>query len=559
MATSIQLHIPDAPSPLVRKAADLLLRTVAERTVPAPVTPGAGGLRVELAIEPGIGTEGFRIDDIPAGIRVSGNDERGLLYGVGKLLHGAAYRPGEFIPGGWRGASVPAKTVRGIYFATHFHNWYHEAPIADVTRYIEELALWGFNVLNVWFDMHHYRGIGDPEAQAMIARLHAMLQAANAVGMGACLGFLANEAYADSPEAMRADWTAGHDGYHTPPGGHYHVELCPSQPGAMETLLRWTEEKLEAFADIDLEYLWVWPYDQGGCTCGRCAPWGTNGFLRLAEPIARQYRARFPGGKVVLSTWYFDHFTAGEWEGLDRAFRRRPDWVDYLLVDDYGDHFPAYPLAHGAPGGFPMVNFPEISMYAAGPWGGYGANPFPCHLQAIWDAAGARLDGGFPYSEGIYEDLNKIICAGFYWDGGKAAAESAREYAAYHFGPEFADDIVAAVTILEETLPRGITAEAGEPVVSLGNTAGVDSALQRLEAVARQLAPGVQASWRWRLLYLRARIDAELAREGGRISDRCEEAFRELAAIYQADRACNWVRPPVREVREEIASNGLYV
>lgn len=26
--------------------------------------------------------------------------------------------------------------------------------------------------------------------------------------------------------------------------------------------------------------------------------------------------------------------------------------------------------------------------------------------------------GGFPYSEGIYEDLNKAIIAGFYWNPG---------------------------------------------------------------------------------------------------------------------------------------------
>ncbi|HNZ97752.1 MAG TPA: glycosyltransferase family 2 protein, partial [Thermoanaerobaculia bacterium] len=47
---------------------------------------------------------------------------------------------------------------------------------------------------------------------------------------------LANEAYANSPVELRADWTAGHDGYHHPPGGHYHVEICPSRDGGAELI-----------------------------------------------------------------------------------------------------------------------------------------------------------------------------------------------------------------------------------------------------------------------------------------------------------------------------------
>jgi hypothetical protein len=67
--------------------------------------------------------------------------------------------------------------------------------------------------------MHHYRGLRDPAAAAMIHRLRLILEAAEAVGITPGLTLLANEAYADSPRKLRADWTAGHDGYHAPPGG----------------------------------------------------------------------------------------------------------------------------------------------------------------------------------------------------------------------------------------------------------------------------------------------------------------------------------------------------
>ena len=109
-------------------------------------------------------------------IRITGNDARGLLYGVGKFLHTSAYGSQGFTPGSWRGTSVPKMPVRGIYFATHFHNYYQVAPIEDVQQYIEDLSLWGPNSFLVWFGMEEFNGINDPKAQAMIARLRALLK-----------------------------------------------------------------------------------------------------------------------------------------------------------------------------------------------------------------------------------------------------------------------------------------------------------------------------------------------------------------------------------------------
>ncbi len=546
MAKSLKLEVP--AHPVAARIADLLQRQVNVRCGARLFDVCCGEKTIALELDGSLGREGFQIEDGPSGtIRIIGQDLRGLVAGVGKFLRTSRYAAGDLTPGDWRGVSVPEKPLRGMYFASHFHNFYHEAPVEKVQYYVEELALWGINAIFVWFDMHHFNGIDDPSAQAMIERLKAILKAATDIGIGAGLLFLANEAYANSPEELRADWTAGHDGYHHPPGGHYHVELCPNKPGAPELLLRWAEEKLDAFADVDVQYLCIWPYDQGGCTCSQCKPWGVNGYLRMARPIAELYRRRYPQGKVVLSTWYFDHFTDGEWAGLDRAFQTRPDWVDYLLADDNADQFPEYPLQHGVPGGLPMVNFSEISMYRASPWGGFGANPLPQHLQALWDASGAHLSGGLPYSEGIYEDINKAICAQFYWQEKKPALDTVREYIAYEYGPEALEPIFRAVQILERTLPRRRIQEAGETRFVLQNTEGAEEAYDLLHGADGQLAPYARSSWRWRVLYLRGLIDDELVRNRFAISERCEDAFQELTELYHAHRAGPWVAPPTKE------------
>ncbi|MHB9032169.1 MAG: hypothetical protein ACYC6L_03870, partial [Anaerolineae bacterium] len=414
-----------------------------------------------------------------------------------------------------------------------------------------ELALWGTNVVVVWFDQHHFNGLADPAAQAMVARLKAILNAARAIGLQTALGMLANEGYADSPVDLRADWTAGHDGYRQAPQGHYHVELCPSKPGAEELILRQFEEKLVAFGDTGIDYIWLWPYDQGGCTCGDCAPWGANGFLRLAEPEARLYKRFFPNGKVVLSTWYFDHFTDREWEGLDRAFTEKPDWCDYLLTDDYGDAFPPYPLEHGVPGHLPVVSFPEISMYECAPWGGWGANPLFLHLQNLWKPLGHKLSGGFPYSEGIYEDLNKAACAQYFWDPDQPTALTVRQYLAYEFGAHLVTPLYQAVVILEHNLKRRLVQQDGAWRTQMASTSGAADAWETVRNLDRMLPEERRHCWRWRVIYLRALLDAELALSGGLHTPACEEAFQELTRLYHGENALlGWLAPPTRQAWE---------
>jgi hypothetical protein len=502
---------------------------------------------LRLAVEPRPEADGFRIEDtgVRGEVRIVGDTDAGLLHGTGAFLRGADYTPGRFRPGAWRGRSVPARPVRGIYFATHFHNYYHDAPVDEVRRYVEDLGLWGYNTLAVWFDMHHYRSIREPAAQVMIARLRALFEAARGVGMKTAMMVLANEAYADSPVALRANGDTGR--------AHYHVELCPSKPAAMAQLLRWHEERLEAFADMGLDFVSLWPYDQGGCACPDCRPWGANGFPRAAEAVARLYRRRLPGVRVILSTWLFDYGSdQGEWVGLARAFALRPDWANYLMVDSHGE-FPAYPLLHGAPGGLPMLNFPEISMRGMWPWGGFGANPQPAWFERLWGGIRDVLAGGFPYSEGIFEDINKAVCARLYWDPLRPALETVREYAAFEFSPGVADDVVRAVRILEANHERRWNTEhygkTPEPL-RLAPDAGAAGALAILGAADARLPAWAKDAWRWRILLLRARMDAELYRTGGIPDDECEAAAEELTRLYWAANADPAVKPPTRAVRE---------
>ena len=124
-----------------------------------------------------------------------------------------------------------------------------------------------------------------------------------------------------------------------------------------------------------------------------------------------------------------------------------------------------------------MVNFPEISMYICDPWGGYGANPMPQHLQKLWDSSRRYLQGGFPYSEGSYEDLNKAICAQFYWQPDRTAEDIVREYIAYEYSPDVVEPVMQAINILEQNLPHSRRQVDGHTILHMEHTERAEEAL----------------------------------------------------------------------------------
>lgn len=552
MQHPLQLAFDLARTPLIETTMALVTRQIGERGGAVQLGDVATAA-VVFDLRPELGAEAFAIarDEARDGWRVSGGDERGVLYGAGKFLRGCRFDTPCLAYHGPCGSFTPALPVRGMYFATHFHNFYHDAPIELVERYVEELALWGCNTLSVWFDMHHYTGIDDPEAQAMIARLRAILAAANRVGMGAALTTLANEAYCTSPTELRAE----------PFPHHYHVEVCPSKPEGLALILHWREEMLRAFADLDIRYFWIWPYDQGGCACADCKPWGGNGFLRNAEPVARQVRQTWSQAKIVLSSWEFGYWEGdAEWDALYATLAPQPDWIDYVMAEGHGD-YPPYILRHGPPPHFPLLNFPEISMYGMWPWGGFGANLQPRRLQQVWDTIKGRLAGGFPYSEGIFEDLNKAICLQLYWDPARPVEEIVREYAG-ELAPDAVEEVVTAIYRLEEQMQHGGINEEQLRAWHECYTHGKDDGqllryqLPPMEApeqtfallnhAARTMTPTATADWRWRLLWLRAALDLELTRSGGRSTDFSEACFAELTCISCAENAEWYVQIPSR-------------
>jgi len=530
--------------PQVKRIIEILRRHVAVRSdaqvTRTNINASSDNLQLTLEIDPQLGAESFRISPTENRICLCGGDFLGVLYGVGKFLRDCRFTSNTIIPKAQKIESHPEKPLRGMYFATHFHNYYHDAPLEEINHYVEDLALWGVNTIQVWFDMHHYKSISDLAAQEMIARLHSILACAKSLGLRTCLVHLGNEAYADSPPEMRADFNTNR--------ASYDVELCPNKRGAMELMLQWYEEMLLAFADISPDFIVFGPYDQGGCACELCKPWGANGYLKITRAKAELTRKYFPDAKIILSTWLFDHRKdQGEWKGLDEAFSKDHSWCDYIQADSH-ETYPEYPLQHGVPGGLPLLTFPEISMWRMHPWGGFGANPLPRRFEGLFNDVKAHTSGGFPYSEGIYEDINKVLSIQFNWNSQRGADDILREYIAYEYSPDVVDDVLSVINTLEKNHNHLWVMNwefNRQSRLGIEFQADPHHAFELMQKADEILSATAKASWRWRILYLRALLDAELqATQGFWGNEICEKAFEELTQIYYAEGAEYKCAPP---------------
>ncbi len=525
---SVRLVLPPKPDAVTEHIARVFARQVSQRCGAKVATSGSAPLRVILAIEPGLGTEGFKIADGSNGsIRIIGNDARGLLYGVGKFLRSSRYDQGGLTPGNWRGTSVPQGSYRELGATTHFMNFYEAAAIEEVQCYIEDLGLWGVNVVSVGIPTWDFKGFDDPGARRNLEHCRRILQAAKATGLQVGLGQVPNQGFADAPPETRA--SSFPDGLGR--RGFFGVNCCPSKPAGHAYLLNLYSRLFDEFKDIGLDYIGCWFYDEGGCGCTNCWPWGARGYPKLSRDVIQAARARFPGIKSVLSTWCYDTPPAGEWAGLARFLETENGWLDYILADSHTD-FPRYPLEHGVPGGLPLLNFPEISMWGRSPWGGYGANPLPARLAALWKQTQGKLAGGAPYSEGIYADMNEVICLQLYWQKSRTTEDIVKEYLAFEYSPNGVEELWEAVRLLEATwLQRG------------PDSARAFALLQKAEA---KLTPQAKTAWRWRILYLRGLIDSELFRRDDKMEGTVlKDAFDELTRIYHAENVHGMpVRPP---------------
>lgn len=505
-----------------RKAADILRIRIAER-VPAEFTED--GLRLELCVNAGIGpAESFCIEAADGGWRITGADACGLIFGIGKFLHTARWSETEFVPQPPQGVSAPACDFRALDCPSHFYNWYQMAPPEELERYLEDMMLWGYNTVYSSMGVVNMDTLDGPMFRQTAERFRRTFRAAKALGMRIGLGLSPNQAERSAPHEFDADMS-----FDLTLRGSLGRNLCLSRPGALEHMRGVWRAQLEQYTDIGIDYVSTWPYDEGGCGCEKCRPWGSNKYCDGCIEITKEVHRYYPEAKIIVSTWAFDAPNdEGEYAGLYRRLPGDMSVIDYLLVDSHGD-FPRYPLEHEPIK--PIVNFPEISMWGLAPWGGFGANPLPERFQRLWDSVRHLVRGGLPYSEGLYEDINKVQYAGYYWEPARRWTDILAEYINYEFSADAVEDVLELARCIEINHTRIAEGEMPEGSV-------MRRAAQLAAAIDARLSDRARTAWRWRILYIRAMLDEK--RYAHLLADTSNDPKKLLRfRFYSGDRLLN--------------------
>jgi len=539
------------------KQAELLRRKISER-IPAEFTV-TGRLSIALTVDPAIGApESYEIRAEGDVYTVTGTDELGLYHGIGKFLHTAKWTDEDFVPNPPKGVIEPDCSFRVMYFSVHNYNWYHLAPTEELESYLEDMILWGYNGIHCIVPVMNITELGDEVFRDGVERARRLFTLARKVGLKVSLGINPNQGLLGSPHEFDAKqdairWKNGRN-------------LCGSNPAAVEHLREIWRAKFERFTDIGIDYIITWPYDEGGCCCDECWPWGAKKFCDLSLAVREEARKYFPDVKMIACTWCFDVLLReGETEHHEYdGFYKRLDGgdmscFDYIMVDSHTE-YPEYVLTHDAVK--PIVNFPEISMWGLYPWGGFGANPLPKRFQAIWDSSKQVLMGGMPYSEGIYEDILKIQFAGYYWDKNRNYKDILSEYINYEYRSSDFDKIIEMMELIEEN--HVAVDEKRAP-----NLGAAKRAKEIAEEINEKLTPKARACWRWRILYIRPILDLKryefyaakglagedgkflMKRRSGHFLKKDAEAqamMRELSELYccvDYNGQNRWTHPPV--------------
>lgn len=511
-----------AESAQLERAAEILRTRLRERGVES-----GQGYEIRLVLDPSLAENAFRLQ--PGEIAAA--DLLGAVHGCGRFLQGCEFPENGFVPNEERVEIAPYAPYRGVYMASHFHNYFHMASIAEMKRYMEDMALWGWKWIMLNWPSIDFENAADPDIAVQTQRHRAVYTAAHELGMKVCIGISVNGGFKDFPKELHA---AKHNDPFVRRGDTGNV-LCMSKPGAQEYVDSINEDHCRRFQDIGVDMVDVWPYDEGGCGCPECAPWGAKGYIRSSKrafSIAKKY---FPHALRLVSTWCFDTPYEGEWEALDRSLEEEK-WCDVILADAHED-YPRYPLDVHVPGGLPLITFPEISMRGLFPWGGWGATMLPDRLSRLYRQLEGKAKGCFLYSEGIYEDFNKAVESQFYLRNAVDWRETARAYGRYELGIADLDAYIRLIELVEKTHTAVATTGKCDP-------ADAEAAYRLARQLNAQLPKWAQNCWRWRIIYIRCELDAiryrlasdhlEIGNEHGmKLTDWQELLLRE--PIAQAD------------------------
>jgi glycosyl hydrolase family 20 len=456
-----------------QKAVAMLVDEVEKRTgIRWPVTSSqAQGVRIEVLLQPSQPAEGYRIEAGNAWVRITGNDSRGVLFGIGRLLRELRMEKGAVsIADGWKETSAPRYPLRGHQLGyrpktNSYDGW--ALPVWE--QYIRDLAVFGTNAI----ELIPPRSDDQPDSPHFplppMRMMTEMSRLADEYGLDVWIWF----------PAMELDYV---------------------NPQTVASELKEWGEVFRKLPRVDAVFV-------PGGDPGHSPPGVLMAFLEKETQVLHRYH---PKAQMWVSPQGFNRQWLDEFLAI---LRTEPAWLTGVV---YGPQIRVSlkQLRASVPKRYPIRHYPDIThsrqcQYPVPDWdvayavteGREGINPRPLGEAEIFRQTAPYTIGFLTYSEGCNDDVNKMIWSALGWNPDASVDEVLRQYGRYFISGRHG-----------ESFARGLVALERDWQGPLATNHGVDETFRLFKDLEEAATPQMLTNWRFQQALYRAYYD-EYTRE----------------------------------------------
>ncbi len=420
------------------------------------------------------GPEGFQISVKRGATRtvvvVIGNDPRGVLFGVGKLLRELRLQPGKVsVADDLNIATAPKYSLRGHQLGyrpkcNSYDAW--DLPVWE--QYFRDLAVFGCNSIELIPPRSDDAATSPHFPRPQIEMMTGMSRIADSYGLDVWVWY----------PALDSDY---------------------SNPKTVESALREWGEVFARLPRIDDVFV-------PGGDPGHTRP---KFLMALLEKQTENLHRFHPNAKMWVSPQGFNQAWMDEF--LDILKRQQPTWLAGLVCGPQV-RLSVPRLRELAPRQYPIRLYPDIThsrqcQFPVPDWDvAYAVteareciNPRPEDEAIILRKMLPGTIGFLTYSEGCNDDVNKIVCSGLGWDPDQNVADILRDYSRYFIGDRFAESFTEGLLSLERNWRGPLLANEG-----------VEKTLAHFQALEKEALPADLRNWRFQQALFRAYYDASV-------------------------------------------------
>jgi hypothetical protein len=407
-------------------------------------------------------------------IAVFGADERGLLFGVGKLLRTIVFsrQNAQVNANLLKISTSPRYPLRGHQLGYRPKTNAYDAWTIEIwDQYIRDMAMFGTNAIELMpprsDDLPDSPHFPLPPARMMVE----MSRIADNYGLDVWVWY----------PAMDHDY---------------------SDPHAVESAIQEWAKVLQALPRVDAVFV-------PGGDPGHTEP---KYLLALLEKQKESLRRDHPKMQMWVSPQGFDAAWVAEFMDLLKQ-PHTESWLDGVVFGPQSRLSPEE-FRRAVPQHYPVRFYPDIThslgcQYPVPDWdvayalteGRETINPRPESEADILRLSLPQTIGFITYSEGCNDDVNKFVWSALGWNPDQSIASMLRDFSHFFIGAQQEDGFAQGLLNLERNW-RG----------SLATNEQVDVTLAGFQDMESTASPAVLQNWRWQQAAYRAYFDAYVRR-----------------------------------------------